>query len=249
MKSLVLFLLCLSLTTPVWAEASRSFDGTNDRLDIGGGGSFNVTTGNMSVCIWLEVTATAGAQAWIGKKNGLSAEAGYKLGNDSAETAGFWVADGTDRNDQGFGTSIVTGWHHLCGSWEGGTQENIIYVDGALNDSGINTSVGSLTNDTVNFTIGEEEDGGGDATGIASYGWACGVLITPIYVLEQMWNPEVGMLSGTCSQSSMSLWPVWGSNSPEIDLGGAGTTRDLAVTGTAASASGPPVAFGGMLPL
>ena len=138
------FFLCLTMATPVWAGASRNCDGNNDEMTPGN--TFNVTTGDVSVCMWGDIGTSTAPQHWIGKKNDKSTAAGYALGNDSAETAGMWVADGTDQNTQGFGTSIVTGWHHLCGTWEGATQTNALYVDGVLDDSGTSTDVGSLTN-------------------------------------------------------------------------------------------------------
>ena len=47
-------------------------------------------------------------------------------------------------------------------------------------------------------------------------------------------------------ESSQGFWPIWG-DSTEIDLSGKGNTGT--VTGTTVDSSGPPVMFGGGLPL
>lgn len=241
MKSLVLFLLCLFLTTPVWAGASRSFDGTDD--EITAGDVLNVTTGNVSVCAWWNGTEDASADAILGRiESDAANDNGYLLRQDTTDVNSFKVGDGTAGIASTATTDTDAAWFWVCGTWDGAGNTTIIYVNGIQEDTDTAT-VGSLTA-TAALQFGETNNDGGDAAGLISYGGVTLNVLTIVEVNESMWKPELFVIT----PSSPSLWPLWGSNSPEIDLGSADRGGTI-VAGTAASASGPPVMFGDGLPL
>ena len=86
---------------------------------------------------------------------------------------------------------------------------------------------------------GEGIDNLNDANGLIAYGTIFASVLTVVEMAELMWKPA--SLGG-----AQGYWPLWG-DSTEIDLSGNGRTGT--VTGSATSTDGPPVMFGGGLPL
>src|SRR3990167_7900362 len=66
MRHLLFVLLCCPL---LMGAASRSFDGTNDVISMGN--TNVVTTGDVTVSLWVKTTEDATTDFFIGKKRGI----------------------------------------------------------------------------------------------------------------------------------------------------------------------------------
>ena len=240
-------LVCwLLLTSLVWSDASRDFDGTGDFLDMGN--INNVTTGDVSLCGWLDVDVGTNIGCLGCKRNSYATatDAGYGLYYTAAEAASFRVCDGVAIFGSIGTTNLDTGtrWKALCGTWDATSEITTVYVDGAQDDTDDYAGVGSLSN-TVVFRAGSSAGGGQQVNGRLTYVQQWAVILTLVEINEIMWFPE--RITTASSTTWGGLWPIWGSDSPEIDLSGDGSTGT--VNGTTANADGPPVMFGGGLPL
>ena len=236
----LLFLLCLSVATPVWAGASRSFDGTDDYIDMGN--VLDVTTNDVSQCIWIKVTPDdANFDEIIGRRGGGGTSAGYRLRQRNTDDfPASQAMDGVDTANAAGTTDLDLSWFFVCGTWNQTTNDSIVYVN-AISEGTINNSaVDSLTN-AVNFQIGTNSDGTNDLKGLAAYGHNyLSKVLSVVEVTELMWNP------GSITDSLSGFWPLWGA-STEQDLSGNGRTGT--VTGATTSTDGPPVMIGGYLPV
>ena len=238
MRSLKLAIIALLFTAQAWAGASRSFDGTNDEIDMGN--VLDVTTGSVSLCQWIKPTDDADADTWLGKKNSATTAAGYHIRQGVGDPHGAVIADGTNQIVSASPNDLDGVWTYVCSVYDGVlSSTNLLYENGVQVDSDANILVLSLTNAVV-LQIGETADDATDANGLASYGsvWV-GTILNVQQISELMWKPDMAELAS-------GFWPLWG-DSPEIDLsaGAVGGT----VTGATTSSDGPPVMFGGGLPL
>ena len=237
MKNLLVTLILLLQCLNAWAAASRSFDGASDEIDMGN--VLDVTTGDVSLCAWIKSTEDADADHWLGKKNNAIASAGYHIRQAVADTHGAVIADGTDQLISASAVDSDGIWTWVCSVYNGSTQTNLLYEFAVQTDSDTNTSVGSLTN-AVALQIGETADDGSDANGLAAYAsvWVSKIM-TQVEVAEFMWKPDMAEIAS-------GFWPLWG-DATEIDLSANANTGT--VTGATTSGDGPPVMFGGGLPI
>ena len=160
MRIIKLILIGLLITSNAFAAVSRSFDGANDEIDMGN--VLDVTTGNVSVCMWIKSTEDADADHWIGKKNNTTTTAGYHIRQAVADTHGAVIADGVDQIISASTVDSDGIWTWVCTVYNGSTQTNVLYEYAIQVDSDTNVAVGSLTS-TVVFQIGETADDGSDA--------------------------------------------------------------------------------------
>ena len=241
MRKLALYLLILMLIPGLcFGAASRSFDGVNDNISMGS--VLNVTTGNVSLCIWSKTTENAVGDILVGRKGSAGADtAGYHLRQGtSVDTVDTRIADGTEQLASSSTTDIDGAWYFVCGTYNSTTETTVLYISGTQEDTDSLANMDSLTN-TVSFIIGESGIGGGDATGLMAYSMQFSSILTAVEVNELMWKPEIIVIS-----TPNGFWPLWG-DSTEIDLSGNGLTGT--VTGATTSSDGPPVMFGSGLPL
>ena len=230
MRRFLPLLLCWPLLMGA-AASSRIYDGTNDETDFGA--VLDVTTNDVSQCIWVNTTEDASVDFIQGKKNGTGTAAGYLLACPGTDTITFHIADGTDES-HATGSSDNDGvWVFACGTWNAATTTASIYVNETLEDTTTNALVGSLTN-AVNFQVGEGPPDDNDANMLAAYGQ---VYLSKVLTLSEMAEAhhKIGSLAADF------LAPLVGDN-PEPDWQGklSGT-----VSGTdASSTSGPPTMMG-----
>ena len=240
MRRALLFVLCWLLASPgVWAESSRDYDGTGDEIDFGN--NLNVTTNDVSYCAYVFVAAGNSTFFWMGRRAAVAAtDPGYSLASNLSENLQVETADGTDEATC-TGTTLFNRWTLACGIWDSSTQTITGYKNGVSDCTNTNTAVGSLTN-AVAFTSGQNDAGGNDAKGQIAYGYVyLSRQLTVVEMLELVWKPE------SIPASLEAFWPLWGSDSPEIDLSYNNYTGT--VTNATASGNGPRVSFGDMLPL
>lgn len=212
--------------------ASRSFDGTNDNIDMGN--VIDVTTGDVSVCIVVKMTEDATGDIILGKKTDAGATAGYSLYADSGDLSNFIAADGTESANAD-GTSDIDGvWTALCGTWTASTETTNIFVNGVSEDTTTTANIDSLTT-TSTLRIGETSSGATDAAMLAAYGRIHSAVLTTQEIAEGQWHPDWVITS------LQGFWPLWG-DATEIDLSGNGFTGT--VSNATTSTDGPPVMIG-----
>ena len=237
LRLLILLFLCPSLC---WASASRSFDGTEDRIDMGN--NIDVTTGNVSACAWVKLTEDAGGDGLIGKDaSAAGSTAGYYLRQNNSDNASYQISDGVETAGATSTTTDLDGaWRWVCGTWDATAETATVYVGGVSEASATTANVDSLTNAKA-FRIGADGNDGDDLTGGVAYGlvWS-GKILTVVEIIETQWKP--GMIADNLS----GFWTIWG-DATEVDLSGNGLGGTPLNTTT--STDGPPVMFGGGLPL
>ena len=235
MRKLLLIILCAFLSM---GAASRSFDGANDEVDMGV--VLDVTTGNVSICVWIKTTQDATSDFMLGKvSDGTGATAGYGL-FQSLDEPTHLISDATEflLNDSATDSDGI--WYWDCGTWNSTTEFARILLNGVETDSDTGAgNIDSLSN-AVEFAMGETGNEGTDYLGLMAYGMQYGAVLNDVEINELMWKPEIIV------SNRGGFWPLWG-DSTEIDLSGNGRVGTL--QGTTASTDGPPVAFGYMMPI
>ena len=237
MKIFNFLTLLLLIPSLCFGAASRSFDGTDDEIDMGN--VLDVTTGSVSVCAWVKPTEDAETDTWLGKKTGIaldpSAQPGYVLRQGSGDKGVFGADDGTTTRNA-TGTIDPDGvWTHYCGVWNGSTDVAEIFANGVSEATNSTGAIGSLTN-TVVLQSGGTANNANDSLGLQSHSHVFLSVLTVQQINDAMWFPE---RSGAIPDG---YWPFWG-DSPEIDLSLNANTGT--VTGATTSTDGPPVAYGG----
>lgn len=235
------YLIIMMLIPQICFATVRSFDGTGDNIIMGD--VLDVTTGNVSVCIWVNMTEDADADTLIGKKNAqASSAAGYLLSQDpTGDVFTFRVSDATQQVQSSSTTDPDGVWAFACGTYTASTEATRLYVNAVQEDTDSVANIDSLSN-AVAFQIGEQPNGLNDMIGLAVYGTQFSAVLTVVEIVELMWKPESIVIS-----TPNGFWPMFGGDSPEIDLSLNANTGT--VSNATTNADGPPVGFGGLLPL
>ena len=246
----LLLLLCWLLLSPwVWAEASRDFDGVDDAVNFGSHADLdNQEPFSLLAWIYPDTTGESGVGTIFNKDSGSTGWWYFLLGatNTIQFSKDYTGGGSVDLNRVASDESITLGaWNYVVLTWDGSTTAAnvLMYVNGTGTTYKTTTNgVGTKGSDASNSLFS-----GGYSTGIRTFdGQICydqfaDRVITAVEILEAMWKPD------SLGLNLIGFWPIWGSNSPEIDLSASANTGTL--TGTTASANGPPVMFGDGLPL
>ena len=234
---LALTLFTLNFQNVLFAVSSRSFDGTNDRVvtsDV-----HNVTTGNVSACAWVKPTEDAALNCTSGKRTATGA--GYHLTQTTGDLFTFTTSDATTTVAATSAADLDGVWTFTCGTYDGVslTKTSTIYENGVSAGSDLSLAIGSISN-TTNFIMGVSAVADNDYTGLIAYNsvWT-DIIMTETEMFEFMFKPDTAEIAS-------GFWPLWG-QSPELDLSASANTGT--VTGASTSADGPPVMFGGGIPL
>jgi hypothetical protein len=237
MRFLILALIFLSPIN-VWAEASRDFDGTDDEVDFGN--NHSVTTGDVAFGGWIITDEDASFDCIISKKISTTANAGYSMSqNDTTDAWSLVIADGTD-SAVAVGSADNDGvWTFITGYWDGATKTAYLYENAVNTASDTDALVGSISSASV-LQVGESSDDLFDTNGRIAHVFVekSTVMIARDFA-EIMWKPDFMEMYDFYA-------PIWG-DATELDLSAGVLTGT--VTGTTANANGPPVMFGGGLPL
>ncbi len=142
---------------------------------------------------------------------------------------------------QSVGEVPITSWHHVAFTYDGSNIR--FYIDGVLDDTDA-YSTAFPTGGAMTFEVGTRD---GITSNIVLFD---GSIVFPFYatavysadeILEAMWFPE------RILKSPEVILGSWG-DSPEDDFTGNGLTGTITAP-TAVEYEGPPIAFGGGLPL
>jgi gliding motility-associated-like protein len=126
------------------ANNSIAFNGSSQRFDIPASPATNFGMASFSVEFWVNLNSSSGITYLATNRNALGQ--GWAIYVDNAGRVGFGVRDAIG------GFDVVTGtissindasWHHVAVTWDRGSTEATIYVDGGFEISK-NMAVGDV---------------------------------------------------------------------------------------------------------
>lgn len=213
--------------------ASRSLDGTGDRLTQGN--IFDVTTGSISLCGAVKLTDDASIDVIAGKKT--TTGVGYHLVQATTDVTSFTVVGASGSVTSSATTDIDGAWYYVCGTWDGSSDITRIYINGVQEDTDDVADRGSASTGAF-FRMGADGNATADYDGTGLWGYQVvwnGVIVSAVVVNEFMWNPEV---SGAIPDMLITPW----GDATEQDL--SANDDPAGVTNATASTDGPPAMFG-----
>ena len=246
MRRLLLLLVAFFFSASVaWAVAgpssSKSYDGNGDEVDWGN--INDVTTNDVSYCMWINPTDDNSEDWWFGKSTNTSTpNAGYSLGSYvTGDTSGCEVSDGTGLQSA-FGASDIDGkWTFVCCVWDSTNDDLTTYENAVSVGSDTADTIGSLSN-AVSLQNGENAGDVDDALGLAAYASIfLSKQLTVMEMTELMWKPEgiASSISFVASILATGTEKDWVGN----------VSATVSGTVTPSTNGAPPVMFGLGLPL
>ena len=236
----LLLSLCLSVSVslPCWAGASRSCDG-NDVISIVSG--LSTSTSAVTMMMWIKGAAQVNNVLW---EQNVTQAGGYHFQTiTGAACAGkpdsvfFGVSNTGCDNSTGrvFAVTATTDstWHHIAGTFDDASTTLQIYVDGVLDATNSGVTANPASGNEWHLCSRAGAAGGWVGT-VAYLQVFDGVVLTADQIKEVMRHP------GSLPTNLSGYLPLWGVNSPEVDLSGNGRTGNLNST-TTESADGPPI--------
>lgn len=241
-RPLLIGFLCWSLTLPVWAGASRNFvPGDGDDVTFATG--FTLSDGDAySICAHFLTDDTGAGNRTMG---GFGIETGAQFLNifriQGSTLFVYHFRTGSNFRNVNGGTITTATWFHGCGTCDGTTGGLKLFLDGT--ELGTPEDCERVKNDGSDGAWGDqvEVQTSENWDGRIAYGQIYNRDLSLTEIQELRFNPSV-IVSGF-----QVYHPLWGSDSPEIDLSGNGRTGTLA--GTDEDFDGPPVFLAGGLPL
>ena len=153
-----------SMTAEDWVVgkygSALDFDGTDDAISLGTNSLLKFGSGNFTYAAWVKTSATAATDVFVGDSNNATAE--RMLYTGGANTAICFARDASGNGATATGTTTITNdvWHHLV-CVRNGTSV-YIYVDGKLEGTGTNGSMGSTdTTPSANVFIAKRDNASG----------------------------------------------------------------------------------------
>lgn len=153
-----------SMTAADWVPgnigSALDFDGTDDAVSFGTTSVLKFGSGNFTYSAWVKTSATGATDVYIADSNNATAE--RLLYTGGANTAVCFARDASGNSATATGTTTITNgvWHHLACVRSGSSV--YIYVDGRLEGSGTNGSVGSTdTTPAASTTIAKRDNAAG----------------------------------------------------------------------------------------
>jgi len=148
---------------PEWVADGLDFNGSSDYIGCGNDPTLDVTTGSISIVAHLKASYSS-TETVFSKTNDLAnpSSPGYSLYLRTGDPYVRMTAqDGSNYAHQASSpTDIRDGKiHSIVGMWNGSTKSVSSYVDGSLEGTTQNNSVGSLTN-TRPFEVGRDYNNG-----------------------------------------------------------------------------------------
>lgn len=243
MRFLLIALMLMWCQDAAATNSSLDFDEAND--EIFNTAVANIDTNAFSSSQWEFRDSSTGADSLLNtgsaKSSGNNALNMIHQNDDSYRCSYRWSTDdGLWDTDNTF---AINAWHHvMCVYDSGGTNNDAkIWIDGI--DEAITEAQapsGTAKSGLVVITAGENVGGGQDFPGQMAYiEFFAGTLFAEYEVNEIKWKPI------SLGQSEVA-WPMWDTGGQ--DLSGNGETFTTGGNPTA-DANGPPVMFGGGLPL
>lgn len=245
MKKLIILLILMIIPSICFAgSASRSFDGVSDSIDFSKPSGLTVGTDSFTRMIWIKWgNGTDNDETIFSQQDGTGTGRNWlnvdETGVCGAGNKATSVLGGTNSCSS---TSIPNGsWQHVAvrSNETAGTVD--IIQDGV--ETGSNTR--TVESATGNLRTGvHKTNTAQDFNGLMAYNILCKGAITNSQINEIKFLPENA--GAYCGSGYYNFAPFWGT-SPEQDLSGNGNTGT--VNGATTSSDGPPLMFGGGLPL
>jgi hypothetical protein len=208
-------------------SASRDFGAMADSYYLETTNNFDTTAGNYTLMVWIYPTSTSSSTSRV--VIFLSAGAGTRRAiiklKRSTDDDHFKIEEGFSFSQ---GAEHATNqWYHITISYDGSAHR--YYVDGALEITlaGSTTAKGSVVLG-IFPTIGQYYGG------LMGQYQRYSTNLSIDQIKEAMYSPSAVDVGGL--ETSL---PLYGVDSPEIDL--SGNADDATNTGTTASALGPPI--------
>ena len=249
--------LLLLLPSHVWAAtaASRNFDGAdNSRVDFGDQTFLdNLTT--FSVAFWVRLESQANDLRYLSKWGNAASEqafivfarpsgSGDEVGLSTTDGGGVAPGDYCIKYTSAANLATST-WYHVLATWTAPCTI-VIYVNGVSQGLTTEQSGGTVSQIQATATtiqVGHETDEAVDGNE-GQYGWLG--LWTVVLSQADATTLASGVPPWLVKRESLAMCPVlWGTDAPEEDYCSAATGT---VTGTTASAQGPPVFLPGGAP-
>ena len=255
MKTFRLLLVFLLIPSLCYASASRSFSGNDgDEVSIADVAALRPGTSAFSQVIWFNGGSQANAiftkrlnsspfnqwSIWAGSITGtcdaFNSNQQIAVTIIESYTTDMWCTN-TNSN------YLDSTWRMIVVTRPATDTDPLVYIDGsvvAVTDNTDNATQPQNVTTTVAWEIGNNNGQNNSFAGDLSNALLYSRELTAIEVSEIRFKPEM------VPDARELYMPVWG-DATEVDLSGNGRTG--AVTGTTTSASGPPIGFGGLLPL
>jgi hypothetical protein len=200
---------------------ARAFNGTSDLIAVSTL-AMAASTNLVTLAAWIKTTGATGAI--ICSDTGTTRFAQFNVASGKLQlvlfqsgTARIWTS----------GASVNDGiWHHVVGVYDGTT--GFLYIDGVLDTS--TALPATNVNTGLNWRIGAQ------LPGVTQHFFA-GSIAHPIIVSRALTAGEVKSVATGLLPSHLApdhYWPLWGTDSPEPDVGNA-THAAGALTGTTAA--------------
>lgn len=201
---------------------ARAFNGTSDLIAVSAL-AMMTNTNLVTLAAWIKTTATPGAII-CSDNGGGSRFAQFRVSGNKLQLILF--QGGTARTWTSTAAVNSGAWRHVAGVYDGTT--GFLYIDGALDTS---TALPATNLGTgLNWRIGAQ------LPGVTQQLFA-GSIAHPIIVSRALTAGEVKSVATGLLPSHLApdhYWPLWGTDSPEPDVGNA-THASGALTGTTAA--------------
>jgi len=245
-----LYLFLFSFNAQAKTGASSTFDGSGDYLTWG---TFIPVSGTSkrSICSWIKANDSSGfltISSWGDADTG-TAGSGYRFKiNDSTDRLRTEVNSG---NEVANTTDVSNGstWYWVCSVLTGTNITDVVhYVNNTDDGTASSTARAINTSTTCDLMIGTQHTGACSPNGTTYYSGEMSNLlifneqITAVSMAELMFNPSA------VPGGLVFFDPMWDGSNTHRDL--SSNAKSGTVNGNVdGSASGPPVMFGGGLPL
>jgi hypothetical protein len=200
---------------------ARAFNGTSDLITVSAL-AMATNTNLVTLAGWIKTTGAAGAI--ICSDTGTVRFAQFNVAGAKLQLVLF--QSGTARVWTSTASVNDGAWHHVAGVYNG--TAGFLYIDGALDTSTALTATN--VNAGLNWRIGAQ------LPGVTQHFFA-GSIAHPIIVSRALTAGEVKSVATGLLPSHLApdhYWPLWGTDSPEPDVGNA-THAAGALTGTTAA--------------
>lgn len=242
-RLLIMWLVCCSVA---WAGGSRDF--SSDYLDLGNTLEQSLP---ISLMAWTKFDAVGSAQGVV--TNDQTSHVNQSGVNLTISSGAILVASfqdntacaSTSRRTKTGTTAITTGtWHHLVAIHRGAEDQDL-YLNGVDDGGTYSGTGGAVAYRAESGAIGKIADcplaTDSFTDGKIAYAMLFDKSLTAQEVSQTMFAP----LTVPSNVNQKASWPIWGVNSPELDLSGNGIVGT--VVGAVESTDGPPIFHPGSL--
>jgi len=216
------------------SSSTRNFNGSSDYIDSGDSSSFDATSGELSVGAWVNWDALAVLSMFVvGNVDGSSNGWNYRYNPFLSPQTELFIQGTTATAAL---TQSATQWYYMGFSWDIGTDQFFIQIDdtGSVStDTASNTTTPTASSNSLK--IGQEGNGVAFADGHISH--------------VQIWDRKItqhehecaAFRPGSVTRNLQSYYPIYGQQSPEVDIGP--LQNNGTVTGTTAVSLAIPFAI------